>query len=370
VSPDPNAIGLNSRYAFRAAVSPPWTDAEFLPWMRVYVKKHNIAAIEPGGILELFRPCFEEFRPLLPVASEAQLVYPSLTKFDVFRRLLEGSGDPRVAKNLPETLLLERARKFDMSLLQRLPYPAFLKTDGVYSRNGKTGAVVSVASPGVARECITELWHDYDRITIQGFAPGRGAAAVFIVWSGEVRAEFMNLCLHEVPHQGGYFSLRESWHHDEMLEDARRKLTHLGWQGVAMLEYRFDPSTGKFFFIELNARFWAALHVALYAGADLPRLLMDTFFGHPEPPLRHYRIGVKSRYTFPFELGYLLSVLRDSELPNWRRLLPLIEFLLLSIDPRVRADLYFPGDRWLYGLQLRRTLAAIFGSVFQRLLRQ
>src|SRR5689334_14393962 len=84
VSSDPDAIGLHSRYAFRAAVSPPAIGAEFLPWLRHYVREHGIAAIEPGGMLEVLRPCFEEFRPLLPVSPDARLVYANLTKFDVF----------------------------------------------------------------------------------------------------------------------------------------------------------------------------------------------------------------------------------------------------------------------------------------------
>lgn len=52
---------------------------------------------------------------------------------------------------------------------------------------------------------------------------------------------------------------------------------------------------------------------------------------------------MKSRFTFPFELGYLLSVLRDSELPTRWRFWPLIEFLLLFLDPGGHTDLYFPA---------------------------
>lgn len=115
--------------------------------VRHCVREHGIAAIEPGGMLEVLRPCFGEFRPLLPVAPDARLVYANLTKFDVFHRLLDGFGDPRVSENLLETLLLERTQAVDLSLLQKLPHPVFLKTDNIYSHRGKAGAVVSAGSP-------------------------------------------------------------------------------------------------------------------------------------------------------------------------------------------------------------------------------
>ena len=56
-------------------------------------------------------------------------------------------------------------------------------------------------------------------------------------------------------------------------------LRRIGWNGVAMLEYRRDPSTGDFRLLELNARFWGSLHLALAAGVDFPRLLLDAWLG-------------------------------------------------------------------------------------------
>ncbi len=63
-----------------------------------------------------------------------------------------------------------------------------------------------------------------------------------------------------------------------MLEDARLKLEAMDWHGVAMMEYRWDPETDRFYLMEMNARFWAALHLALFSGVNFPLLLADAFF--------------------------------------------------------------------------------------------
>ena len=83
------------------------------------------------------------------------------------------------------------------------------------------------------------------------------------------------LSLHDNPHTGGTSGLRRSWWHQAMRDDALARVRHLGWQGIAMLEYKWDPVSDAFEFIEINSRFWAALHLDLYAGADYPRRLIE-----------------------------------------------------------------------------------------------
>jgi hypothetical protein len=171
---------------------------------------------------------------------------------------------------------------------------------------------------------------------------------------GEPIAHFMHLREHEVPHSGGASSLRRSWWHAGIHADALAKLRALHWEGVAMMEYRWESDSDTFYFIEMNPRFWGSLHLALYSGVDFPRLLLDAFHGRPSPPLAEYPLGIRCRWTFPKEPQYVWSCLKDPEL-SWRaRLWPILEFGLLSLDPRIRADLLFPGDRQLYWESVKR----------------
>ena len=164
----------------------------------------------------------------------------------------------------------------------------------------------------------------------------------------------MHRRLHEMPHTGGASSLRESWWDAAIMADAEAKLAAIDWQGVAMVEYRHDATTGDFRLMEMNLRFWGSLHLALHAGVDFPRLLADSFFGDPPAGLVEGRTGIVCRNTLPYELGYLVSLWRDREVPAARKAWSLVEAVLLTLDPRVRSDLLYPGDRGLFWKQLGR----------------
>jgi hypothetical protein len=150
-----------------------------------------------------------------------------------------------------------------------------------------------------------------------------------------------------------------SWWHDAMAADAETKLERVDWQGVAMVEYRWDPETDRFWLMEMNLRFWGSLHLALFAGVDFPRLLADAFFGHPTETMVTGRLGVVCRNTIPGEVSYLVSLWRDSSVPMTKKFHSLWEAVLLTLDPRVRNDLWFPGDRALYFRQIKGFLLDI-----------
>jgi hypothetical protein len=61
-----------------------------------------------------------------------------------------------------------------------------------------------------------------------------------------------------------------------------------------------------------------------------------------------YRDGLRCRLLVPAEVGYVQSRLRDPEVGFGARLWTVIEFFLLCLNPRIRSDLHFPGDRMLF----------------------
>ena len=172
-------------------------------------------------------------------------------------------------------------------------------------------------------------------------------------------AEFMHRRVHEVPYTGGVSSLRESWWHPAIRDDAVAKLRYLGWHGPAMMEYRWDASSGDFRLLEMNGRFWGSLHLALYAGVDFPLVLVDAFHGHVTRAVRQFPLGLRCRQTFPKEVEYVWSRLKDRQLLWSSRVWSVLEFFLLMFDLRVRSDLFFPGDRTLYWQNLKRFLLAL-----------
>ena len=62
-----------------------------------------------------------------------------------------------------------------------------------------------------------------------------------------------------------------------------------------MFEFKEDPATQQWILLEVNARFWGSLPLAIAAGVDFPKQLFNlTVRGaiQPQPP---YRFGVYSR---------------------------------------------------------------------------
>jgi len=352
---DAAAFGLRSRFAAARVRCPPTSDPHFASWLRDYVDTHGIRAIVPSeGVLLAIRPRFAEFSPLLPCHRREEIVYGAMSKFDTLRSFMDAAS-PEVGKHVPPTMFVNLDEELPREgELEALGLPVFVKVDACHSTTGHRSKVIRADTGSRARQVLERMGRHFRKAIVQGYAPGTGVGAFFLRWQGKVIAEFMHRRLHEVPHTGGISSLRESWFHADVREDALRKLEHLDWEGVGMMEYRWDEDSRSFALMELNARFWGSLHLALYAGIDFPRLLLDAFHGRETAPATKYRVGVRCRQTFPREIHHVWSVLKDPGLPIGKKVWSVLEFMLLSADPRVYSDLSFPGDRGLQWLSIKR----------------
>lgn len=364
------ALGLLSNYASATVVCPPYESASFLDWLREYIRRHGIELIIPSeSFLLALRPAFDGFAGLLPFGKDQTTLYAGMSKCDVFQRLTSAVGEQSGAgAHLPPSMLVDSSQALpDRTDLGKLGLPLFLKVDACYSKRGEGGAVHKAASLDVAVAKLSDLLTRYDKVLIQGYVPGQGVGVFFLGWNNQLVAQFMHHRLHEVPYDGGVSSMRESIWLPAIREDAWAKFRCLSWQGIAMMEYRWDPQTDQFHFMEMNGRFWGSLHLALYAGVDFPLLLADAFFGQMPDPVTTFPTNVRCRQTFPGEFNYVWSRLKARQLPLAARIAPIFEFMGLSLNPAVYYDLFFPGDRKLYWINLRRFCGETFQSALRRL---
>ncbi|MCP3917138.1 MAG: hypothetical protein GY711_16440 [bacterium] len=355
-SSEPGALGFRSRFRHAAERCPAYVDPEFLPWLRAYVERHGIRCVIPTEyLLVAIRPAFAEFAPLLPLCGDQERVYRGMSKFDLFEELGRSGAGAHLAPHLlvDEGSGLPAAEAFD-----ELGTPLYIKADGVHARDGADSTQARAPDGRGARSVVADFLERYRRVLVQGHVEGCGVGAFLLRWDERLLAEFMHRRLHEVPPHG-VSAYRESWWHPDVLSDARAKLEAIGWSGVAMMEYRWDPRTDAFALLEMNGRFWGSIHLALYAGVDFPALLIDAFHGRtPEPVVGRAR-DVRSRHTFPLELRYVRARMKDGDVGLARRLWAVPEFFLLGLDPRVRSDLSFPGDRALAWWNFRDYIATV-----------
>ena len=223
---------------------------------------------------------------------------------------------------IPQTYFVESIDEA-ISLAPDLTYPIVLKPRQSRYLTDSGWALTRVAYANNPEQLIAAIKkHDpslplpmlQERIT----GPGCGAFLLFD--HGTEKAVFFHRRLREKPPSGGVSVLRESIPIDsKMKDDATRLLKSLNWHGVAMVEFKQDNRDNQYKLMEINARFWGSLQLAIDAGVDFPHLLYRMETESSLAAVNSYRTGVRSRW-FLGDLDHLLARLFKSanrlNLPN------------------------------------------------------
>jgi hypothetical protein len=349
-SPKSDAIGFASRYCAAWTLCPRFDSPEYVEWLRGCVTKQVVNAIIPGGAFLLaIEPWFEEFQPLLPIAPHRHIVYRALSKTEVFEAFLAAPREQRLLDHHPPALVvLSNEPQPSARRLADLGVVMYLKADARHGGPGADDLLVGPLTPSQAQEALQQALGTYRQVLLQGAVTGRQAGVTLLMdEGGRVLAQNCFRDVHHEPTRRGTMSLRRIWNNPVLLDDATRRLRHLGWQGAAMLEYRVRDSDGSFDFIELNPRYWQSLHLDLLAGVDFPRLQIAWFEGRSiasSPSPRDITCGD----LWPGEISRMLEIWRSGRFSRWQRTRESLAFLLRLLDPRIASDYAFPGDRMLY----------------------
>ena len=105
-------------------------------------------------------------------------------------------------------------------------------------------------------------------VAVQENFIGQGVGVEFLLHRGEPLLEFQHVRLHEPLHGGGSYYRKGVAVTPALREAALAVLGPLKYTGVCMAEFKVDPATGDWVFIEINGRFWGSLPLAVASGAD------------------------------------------------------------------------------------------------------
>ncbi|MBC7984419.1 MAG: ATP-grasp domain-containing protein, partial [Candidatus Obscuribacterales bacterium] len=178
---------------------------------------------------------------------------------------------------IPETTIVESLAEVE-ALAATLSYPAVMKASRsrVRTPSGWISTGVGYANDRSAFvAAMKKLRPEEYPILVQEriYGPGVGVFACFD--RGAPLAWFNHRRIREKPPSGGVSVLRESAPLDPIAVDyANRLLSHLGWRGVAMVEFKRDNRDGSLRLMEINGRFWGSLQLAIDAGVDFPSMLV------------------------------------------------------------------------------------------------
>lgn len=153
-------------------------------------------------------------------------------------------------------------------------------------------------------------WFQNHPFMLQEFIEGQGQGIFALYNHGEAVCFFAHRRLREKPPSGGVSVLCESVAPDpQMMELSRRLLDHVGWHGVAMVEFKVARD-GTPYLMEVNTRFWGSLQLAVDSGVDFPYMLYQIAMGQRPTPPSGYRIGQRLRW-FLGDVDSLYLSLRD-----------------------------------------------------------
>jgi predicted ATP-grasp superfamily ATP-dependent carboligase len=287
-------------------------------------------------------------RVALPLRSRFGNVIVPFPAIEVFERASDKAGLTEEARAVgvavPGQVVLTSHDCSPIDLVD-LRFPLVLKpTTSIYQEGGRQRktSVLHVSSRSELTESLRELPGPAFPVLAQRRIEGPGIGIFLLRWDGTTRAVFAHRRIREKPPSGGVSVFRESIEPaKEWVEQAEDLLEALDWEGVAMVEFKQDSSTGQLVLMEVNGRFWGSLQLAIDSGVDFPRLLLDCATGSLPGQIQSGRSGIRLRWELG-EVDYLLARLRRSD----------EELHLPPNEPsRTRAVLsiirpWIPGERW------------------------
>jgi predicted ATP-grasp superfamily ATP-dependent carboligase len=253
-------------------------------------------------------------------------------------------------------------------------YPCVVKPHRSVVRDGGRLRQVSVRHAS-APDALARIASEYPAgaypLLVQERIAGHGEGAFFLMASGRILAAFAHRRIREYPVSGGASTYRESV---TVPADLRRwgeeLLRSAGWSGAAMVEFRRCTTSGIAYLMEVNARLWGSLQLAIDAGVDFPTMLVKLALGDNVEPITGYRTGVRSRW-FWGDVDHLIDRLRYSPteldlstLPP-SRLRLLLSFAAMA-PGRDRFEVLDLSDPKPFVLETRRWFAGRITTVLRR----
>lgn len=149
---------------------------------------------------------------------------------------------------------------------------------------------------------------------LQEYVTGEGYGVSMLYNMGEIRASFTHKRIEEKLSKGGSSTVRIGTRNEILEEWSKKILDHLAWNGVAMVEYKYDEEKKKGWFIEINPRFWGSLALPYYSGMDFPYMYYQILRDGDVRPNFNYKEGINVKWLLGGALGFIDRLINDHKL--------------------------------------------------------
>ena len=301
ISHDPNAIGLASRFVARRVLVSSLRSAETIAAINTLAAEWGdctLLTVSEANLKWLVAHT-QEFAAAVKISAPPPAALDAVLDK---KRTLAAARDVGVA--IPRT-----EEPSSLADLERIaadfPFPAVLKwkdANTIAPLLSAAGIEFVKADYVQDASSLLAIGRRYEPIgqwpLIQQYCAGQGLGQFFFMVDGVAVRRFQHLRIAEWPPEGGFSSVCDAVpleHHADLQEQSIALLRALGWQGVAMVEYRFDPASGRAVLMEINGRFWGSLPLAFHAGAGFALLAHFSAHKLPLPALAEARSDLRCR---------------------------------------------------------------------------
>ena len=257
--------------------------------------------------------------------NEIELIVP-VTDWTVFplsknRDRFEGVCRIAVGPNSALQIAADKFRTIDLARELQIPYP---RTSLIHSLEELENVVESYEFPVVVKDRFSLRW-ERDRaiagsvayaysqddlrqkvaerlqrvsdVLIQQFVPGGGIGFSALAIGEAVFLPFMWSRVRETdPRGSGSAAAISIPMIDELRESSMALIARAGLQGVCMVEFKKPRNGGLPVLMEINARPWGSMPLAIACGVDYPFFLVDWILNGKQPPQKiEYKQGILSR---------------------------------------------------------------------------
>ena len=270
------SVGFYSKYTNNRIIteSPKKNSTAFISKIVETIKKNNYTAIIPVSYIS-FQLCSKN-RSSIEKYTSITIASPEVIK---------------IASSKVET--------YKLSEKLGIPYPKVFNINDINDINNlEINYPCVVKAPFEAGKNIveyaknkTDLIKKFNKIVdendfngvfpiVQHFIVGEGVGFFAYYIEGKCVNYFVHKRIREYPITGGASTVAESFFNQDVINNGKKILDYLQWEGVAMVEFKKDNSTGEYNLMEINAKFWGSLDLALAAGINFPQMIIDTAKGN------------------------------------------------------------------------------------------
>ncbi len=307
----PEGQSAHSRYTASA-----WTldhhpkDAGFADEIEQLARQLEVGSIMP--VSETYHNTLisirDRFEPEIHLFSPSREQFDQATDKDYLPDLCAQLGIP-VAKGMRLDELMAPGNQ------ESLQFPLVLRTR---QQNIAAGKVPLKAAYAENREQLLKWYGQFkdfaDNVLVQEYHPGAEEHVQILMHDGQMFMTGDYIGEHHMPLAGGVTVQRVSCHHQAVIDDTVRLLQALNWQGIAGVQFHYDPQTGKYIFLEINPRFSGGFPTVVMAGFDASFLLWQSHFEPEKMRKGSYRVGLRTR-ILGGDANWLLGHLRGDLLP-------------------------------------------------------